>query len=68
MELGFMIMFGSGYTEPKQRPKQISISSVHILSVLVSASVSVSGSVKLGLTVVGVDGDAPPAAESDSPA
>ena len=32
MEVGSMIMFGSVYTEPGPRPMQISIGSVHILS------------------------------------
>ena len=41
IELGFMIMFGSVYTESRLRLMQISIGSVHIQSV----SVSVSGSV-----------------------
>ena len=43
MEVGSMIMFGIGYSEPRQRPTQISIDSVHIFLVLVSVSVSVSG-------------------------
>ena len=34
-------MFGTIYTEPRQRPMQISVGSVHILSVSVSVSVSV---------------------------
>ena len=32
MELGLMIMLGSGYSAPKQSPMQISIGSVHNLS------------------------------------
>ena len=41
MDLGSTIMFGSVYTEPRPRPMQIFIGSVHILSVSVSVSVSV---------------------------
>ena len=38
MELGSVIMFGSGYTEPRHRLMQISIGYVHILSVSTSVS------------------------------
>ena len=44
MELGLMVMLGSGYTEPKLRLRQISIGSVHIWSVSVSVQLSISGS------------------------
>ena len=40
MKLDLMILFGNAYTEPGLRPVQISIGSVHILSVSVSVSVS----------------------------
>ena len=42
MELGLMMMVGSGYTGPRPRQMQISISSVHIFSVLFSVSGSVN--------------------------
>ena len=42
MELGLMIMLGGGYRGP--RLMQISVGSVHILSVSVSLKVLVSGS------------------------
>ena len=50
MELGLMINFGSGYSGPKPKLMQISIGSVHILSV----SVSVSDSVNEPLAMVDV--------------
>ena len=48
-----MIMLGSGYIGPRPRPMQIAIGSVHIL--LVSISLSVSGSIyePLNLRVTG---------------
>ena len=45
MELCSMIIFGSGYTEPRQRPMQISIGYVYIVFVSISIVVSVLGSV-----------------------